>query len=211
MSTLWITPETRELYDQTLRRAASRHFIFEWSSQAEAERHITNTFFAAAQVTEISDGSAASLNLDEERTLDLAEARLAIAALNRAADGDRLIAADEGRAAYEHLNDTIQSMLPARLAGRNYCDYLMWQTSARADGWRRISDAMVAREIRGSFRGEEIESVDPRPGLDTVDAVFAAFLMNYQVGGSDEDITWNDAMFAGGSSAIRGLAAFYNN
>lgn len=209
MSHLWITPEANDIYRQTLDRAAARRFIFEWSSQEEAEAYITNVFFTAAQVSEIADGSAAILDLEEDRSLDLAEARLAAAALNRAAEGDRLIAADEARSAYHRLNDTIGSMLAAPLAGRTYPDYLIWQTSARADGWRRVSDAMVAREIRGFFRGPEIESIDPRPGLNVIDAVFAAFVLNFQVGGSDEDIEWNDIMFSNSASAIQGLSTYY--
>ena len=100
-------------------------------------------------------------------------------------------------------------MLPAGRTGSSYCDYLIRQTSGRANGWRRISDAMVAREIRGIFRSEEVESIDPRPGLDTIDAVFAAFLLNFQAGGSDASISWNDVMFTNAGSAVRSLTTYY--
>lgn len=209
MSRLWITPESSEIFYQTLERAASRQFIIEWSSQTEAEQAITDAFFAAASVTEISEGQDSTFNLDEERTLDAQEARLAAAVLTQAAGGERLIAADEARAAYDGLVETIGSMLPARGTGNNYCEYLIRQTSERASGWRRISDSMVAREIRGIFRNVEIQSIDPRPGLNPVDAVFAAFLLNFQAGGIDANIGWNDVMFTNGSQAVQSLINFY--
>ncbi|HEX5034945.1 MAG TPA: hypothetical protein VFW62_10715, partial [bacterium] len=184
-----------------------REFLgWETSSRQSSIDQINNTFWAAAAVNERAEGEATP---DEGRQLDLAEARLAIAALNRAADGDRLIAANESRAAYSQLQETIGRL--ASRGGRGAAQSLMAECSARGQGWRRIRDESVQRDIRAVFQSHDVTELDPRPGMDPVDAVFAAYAYDFEVGGSDEDIGFNDAMFAsaGIESALRGLRAYY--
>ncbi len=209
MRTFSLSPEVESLYRQTIDRACSRQFIIEWSSESEAIDQINNAFWAAAGVNERAAGEAAP---DENRALDLSEARLAIAALNLAADGDRLIAADEGRAAYDRLQETIGAMVPAPYFGQSSAEFLMAQCSGRGRGWRRIRDESVQRDIRANFRNDSVTALDGRPGMGPVDAVFAAYAYNSQVGGADETIGFNDAMFASASieSALRGLTTYYS-
>lgn len=205
--TFILCPEVEALYHQTIERACTREFLgWETSSQQSSIDQINNTFWAAAAVNERADGEATP---DEGRRLDLAEARLAIAALNRAADGDRLIAANESRAAYDQLQETIGRLDSS--GGRSAAQSLMAECSARGRGWRRIRDESVQRDIRAVFQAHDVTELDSRPGMDPVDAIFAAYAYDFQVGGSDEDISFNDAMFASASieSALRGLQTFY--
>jgi hypothetical protein len=201
-------PEVEALYQHTIDRACSREFIFTWSSRSEAIDQINNAFWAAAGVNELAEGGEAAP--DEGRQLDVAEARLAIAALNRAADGDRLIAADEARAAYRGLQDTIGHLNAG--SGRSAAETLMAQCSERGRGWRRISDESVQRDIRAVFRSHYATEIDARPGMNPVDAVFAAYAYNFEVGGSDETIGFSEAMFVSGSieSVVNGLTTYYS-
>lgn len=208
MRTFTLCPEVQALYDRTVDRACRREFLgWTTSSRQESIDQINNAFWAAAAVNERAEGETAP---EEGRQLDLAEARLAIAALNRAADGDRLIAANEGRAAYHQLQETIGRLDSG--GGRRAGEALMAQCSARGRGWRRIRDETVQRDIRAVFRNNGVTELDARPGMDPVDAVFAAYAYDFQVGGSDEDIEFSDAMFASASieSALRGLSTFYS-
>ncbi|MFO1518318.1 MAG: hypothetical protein U1F57_01425 [bacterium] len=202
---LIISPEAQNLYDQTLARACARSFIFEWSSQAETERLMRETFFQAACVNELADGTP----VGSDRVLDLAEARLAAAALHRAADGEYLIAADEARDAHEQLQATLQVMTDAPLHGQNYADWLVSQSQSRAVGWRRIRPAFTRSEIRGAYRNAQATQLDSRPGMNAVDAVFMSLALNMEAGGNDSDISYSDVWNASSQveSAIRYIDA----
>lgn len=202
-------PEVRALYEQTIARACERSFLgYTTSSQQESIDQINNVFWAAASVNEAAEGRAAP---DEGRALDLAEARLAIAALN-VASGERLIAANEGRAAYDRLQETIGSVIAATYLRQNPAEVLMSQCSSRGRGWRRIRNEAIQGDIRANFRSERVTSIDSRPGLNPADAVFAAYTYNFQVGGSDETIGYSDAWAASATIeyAARGLTTYYS-
>ncbi|HKX12355.1 MAG TPA: hypothetical protein VJP40_04315 [bacterium] len=206
--TFTLCPEVEALYRQTIERACAREFLgWTTSSRQSSVDQINNTFWAAAAVNERANGETAP---QEGRQLDLAEARLAIAALNRAADGDRLIAANESRAAYDQLQETIGRLDSG--GGHSAAQSLMAECSARGRGWRRIRDETVQRDIRAVFQDHDVTELDPRPGMDPVDAVFAAYAYDFEVGGSGEDIDFSDAMFASASieSALRGLTTYYS-
>lgn len=203
-------PEVRALYEQTIARACERAIPvvgYVTSSREEAIDQINNVFWAAASVHELEAGQSAP---EEHRVLDLAEARMAIASLNYVSS-ERAIAANEGRAAYERLQETIGTISAANFFGQNPAEALMAQCASRGRGWRRIRDTTTQRDIRANFRSAGVTALDARPGMDAVDAVFAAFAYNYQVGGSDETIGFSDAMAASGSIefALRGLTTYY--
>ncbi len=210
MTPFRIHPDAQSLVDQTLARAAKRQF-FGWvrNSQAEAVTEIHEVFSIAASIKEIASGSP-----QNEKVLDLDEARLAVAALNLAVltSGDRverLIAANEAKEAKQELKKVVLQIKESSVRGESLANELLDHAVQRARGGsghrnRKAITFAAQKQIWELFNMPVVLKLDPRPGLNVVDAVFASLALNFR---SSNDVLWGHAFAAqrGATAALKSL------
>lgn len=191
---LQLAPHAAQAYQDALLRAEAQYFLFwQTSSRGEAEQAIRDVFYQAAAINEAIDGRSPAA----ERFLDASETRLAVAALNLAAGGQRNLGRSTAAKAEQWLWEcrALIQGISHKNPGEAEPESLIQLTQSRAKGWRRIPDSMVAREIRAVFKNEAVRRFDGDPGLSMIDSLFAYLYLNDQSGGTNADIEFRDVLW----------------